>query len=300
MRDQGRRVDLLTPGETAEEFPTLRARDVAVAAVARDARRLDPAAYVRAVTDRAAAAGAVVHEGTRATITTESGDDGPTVRAHPDGEASGTLPLSVDTVLVAAGAHTASVLDDAGVAVPVVPYRVQALVGRVGTDDTGSRDGTYAADATAARDDAYPGPMVYDATGGFYCRPHPAGVLAGDGTEERPADPEAYRRAANPEFPADLAERVGWRLATDVAVERAWAGLCTATPDRDPLVGRVAPGVYVASGWQGSGFMRAPATGEAVARAVRENDPAPVEAYDPRRFDGNESVEIREGMVIEE
>ncbi len=301
MRGHDRRVDLLDPGALASEFPALRAEDVAVAAVARDAVRLDPAAYVRAVADRAADAGAVVHEGTRVVLGADSGGDGPTLRAHPESEADD--PPSVDAVLVAAGAHTADVLDRAGVAVPVVPYRVQALVGRVGADErdgAGSTGDRYATDATAARADPHPGPMVYDATEGFYCRPHPAGVLAGDGTEERAADPETYRREADPGFPATLAERVGWRLDAAVTAERAWAGLCTATPDRDPLLGRVAPGVYVATGWQGSGFMRAPATGEVVARAVREGERAPVDPYDPARFDGSESVDVREGMVIEE
>ena len=114
---------------------------------------------------------------------------------------------------------------------------------------------------------------------------------------ERPADPDDYRRTADPGVPATLVERVGRRLGVDVTSERAWAGLCTATPDRDPL--SVDPGVYVAAGWHGSGFVRAPATGAAVARAVLEDSAAPVEAYDPARFDGNESVDVREGMLVD-
>lgn len=67
-----------------------------------------------------------------------------------------------------------------------------------------------------------------------------------------------------------------------------------------PALGRVDPGVYVAAGWHGSGFMCAPATGAAVARAVLEDSAAPVEAYDPpARFDGNESVDVREGMLVD-
>lgn len=297
MREHGRRVDCLSPAELADEFSTVRADDVAVAAVARDACRVDPAAYTRAVAGRAEDAGAVVHERTPAALDA----DGPTVRAA-DGEARSSLPLESDAVLVAAGAHTTRVLGGAGISVPVVPYRVQAMVGRVDgdTDPPGEgAEGPFAADATAAADRPHGGPMVYDATEGFYCRPHPAGLLAGNGTEERAADPDDYDRAADEGFGASLAERVGWRLDVGVVPERAWAGLCTATPDRDPLLGQVAPGVYVATGWQGGGFMRAPGTGEAVAAALLAGETATVDAYDPTRFDGDETVEVREGMVVD-
>ncbi len=310
MREHGRRVERLDAAAVEREFPAVRADDVAVAAVARDACRVDPAAYVRVVADRARAAGVTVHEETPVTLDAPDGSEtghpaahGPTLRPRPAADDSHeSLPLSPDAVLVAAGAHAGRVLAEAGVSVPVVPYRVQALVGRL--DDHPGGDGgeseRFAADAAATEDRSYDGPMVYDATDGFYCRPHPAGVLAGDGTEERAADPDEYDADADPAFPADLAARVGNRLRADVASLRAWAGLCTATPDRDPLLGRVAPGTYVATGWQGSGFMRSPATGEAVARAISTGVAAPVAAYDPARFDGDETVVVREGMVVEE
>jgi glycine/D-amino acid oxidase-like deaminating enzyme len=303
MRAAGRAVECCSPDALAEQFPAVRADDVAVAAVARDACRVDPAAYTRFVAERARRAGATVHEDTPVALDRDG--DRPTVRAVDGARDATRLPLSADAVLVAAGAHTGGLLDAAGVAVPVVPYRVQATVGRLDgrpTDATavGGDAVQYAADATAVTDRAYDGPMVYDATDGFYCRPHPAGVLAGNGTEERAADPDAYDRAADEGFATTLAERVGHRLDAAVTPERTWAGLCTATPDRDPLLGRVRSGVYVATGWQGSGFMRAPATGEAVARAILRGERAPVAPYDPARFDGDEPVDVREGMLVED
>lgn len=46
--------------------------------------------------------------------------------------------------------------------------------------------------------------------------------------------------------------------------------------------------------------MRAPAAGEAVARALLAGERAPVETYDPARFDGDETAEVREGMAVED
>ena len=61
----------------------------------------------------------------------------PTVQAADDG-----LRPSIAAVLVDA-AHAGRILDDAGIAVPLVPDRVQALVGRVdGDESVDVREGT--------------------------------------------------------------------------------------------------------------------------------------------------------------
>jgi len=202
-------------------------------------------------------------------------------------------PREFDAVVVAAGARTAGLLGAAGIDVPVVPYRVQALTSRV----------------------AYDGPMVYDATAGVYYRPHPTGLLAGDGTEPVAADPDEYDREGDDWFVASVSDVLRKRATHDPDVTRAWAGLCTATPDGDPLVGPVAGGavasetdrLFVAAGWQGHGFMRAPAMGEHVAEGVlaslSDGSEPPsetpwIDAFDPDRFDGDEEFEIREGMAV--
>jgi len=112
----------------------------------------------------------------------------------------------------------------------VVPYRVQALTAGLGGSGSAS----------------YDGPMVYDATAGVYVRPHPTGLLAGDGTEPVPADPDDYDRTGDDWFVESVSATLRERLdavgedravgADGPAVECAWAGLCTATPDGDPLV----------------------------------------------------------------
>ena len=155
------------------------------------------------------------------------------------------------------------------------PYRVQALV--------------TAADVTE--------PMWYDATAGCYARPHPDGLLAGNGTEAVEADTDTYDRDANPEFAASLTDRLVHRLPDlQPDVQRAWAGLCTATPDREPLVGRLREGLYVATGFQGQGFMRAPATGRRIAEQLLGG--SGIDAFDPTRFSGDESFRVREGMSV--
>ncbi|WP_129115256.1 NAD(P)/FAD-dependent oxidoreductase [Halegenticoccus tardaugens] len=266
MRRHGRDVSLLSPDELGGRFP-LRVDDVAVAAVAANAGWTDPASYASMMADRAAAAGAKFRTGRAVDL-----------RIDPPGIVVDGEAEAFDAVVVAAGAHTKRIFERAAVRIPLKPYRVQALTSGV----------------------EYGGPMCHDATAGMYLRPHPTGLLAGDGTEPVEADPDEWNRDADDWFVDGIRDGVRERVGRELRVERAWAGLCTATPDGNPLLGELRPGIHVAAGWQGHGFMRAPATGEAIAAAVLgDRSRAPPGAFDPTRFDGTERFEIAEGMTIE-
>ena len=298
MREHGRAVSLVDPAALGARYP-LATDDLAVAAVADGAGWCAPVSYVAAMGDRARREGVAVETDTSVSLA----GGGPELRV--DGAGRGGV-RAFDAAVVAAGAHTARFLAGAGVDVSVVPYRVQALTARLGDDSPGFDSPTST---------GYDGPMVYDATAGVYARPHPTGVLAGDGTEPVPADPDDYDPTGDDWFvesvSATLRERLDAVGAGGPTVERAWAGLCTATPDGDPLVGPVgdpADGVFVAAGWQGHGFMRAPAIGELLAEGVlasldgvaAESADSPwIDAFAPDRFDGDETFEIVEGMSVE-
>ena len=296
MRAHDRDVELLDPPGLAERFPALET-DVAVAAVARDAGYLEPDSYVAAMAGRARAAGATIH--TETEVALDLAGTAVTIETPGGGE-------PFDAVLVAAGAHTGRLLAAAGVAVAMKPYRVQALVTEplgasapAGADST-SADGDDTTDESSATVGSGDVPMTYDATGGFYFRPRGGGLLVGDGTEEAEFDPDDYDETADAEFCERSRERVRETFGVSPSVRRAWAGLCTATPDRNPLLGPVDESgtVSVATGWHGHGFMRAPALGETVAEQVLGG--GGVEAFDPRRFDGDEQFRVVEGMTLDE
>jgi len=253
MQAAGRAVEHIDPGEARTRFPQVRTEDLAAAAVATEAGVADPEAYAALMAREARAAGATIHEGVPAAVR----EDPP--RVVVDG------PADYDAVVVAAGGHTADLLADAGIQVPLGNYRVQALL----------------TSGPAV-------PTLYDATAGYYVRPHEKGLIAGDGVGA--AGRGEWDRSADPGFVEVTLDRLDDRLINlETDVSRSWAGLCTATPDGDPLLGEIADGIYVAAGWHGSGFMRAPATGEAIAGQVLGGDPVP--AFDPLRFDGDEQFD---------
>lgn len=268
MRVHGRDVTTTDGAGLRDRFgDALRTDDVGTAAVAADAMWTDPASYVSMAANRARAAGAEILTG-----------DAVGARTDPPGvvRRGGAVTERYDSVLVAAGAHTGQVLAEAGVSLATKPYRVQALISRR----------------------PYDGPICYDATEGAYFRPHPEGLLAGDGTEAVEADPDEWSREGDEWFVEAATAVLDRRANHDADVLRAWAGLCTATPDRKPLLGEVVEGVYVATGWHGHGFMWAPASGEAVAAAMLGGESVE-ETYDPRRFDGSEAFEVVEGMTVD-
>ncbi|NHN57871.1 MULTISPECIES: FAD-binding oxidoreductase [Halorussus] len=279
MRERGRDVSFAGATTLRERFPAVEWDDVGVAAIAENAGCTDPGSYADLLAEKARAAGAEIRTGVEARI-----DAADVAVAGVDGEGAGGGDAgrdreSFDAILVAAGAHTKRLLAIAGIPVPLKPYRVQALT-------AGLADRTRAAL-----------PMCYDATGGYYLRPHPGGLLAGDGTEEVESDPDDWKRDADREFRAVTRDRLARRLGGFGAVRESWAGLCVATPDRDPLLGELRDGLHVAAGWQGHGFMRAPALGEAAAESVLGDDPVP--GFAPTRFDGDEEFDVVEGMAVE-
>lgn len=261
MQSHGVKAELLDDEELATLTAPLETDDIGVAAIAYNAGWTDPGTYVEMMAEKARKSGVEIRVETPVSLA-----DGGVVADEYE---------KYETVIVAAGAHTKQVVEQAGHRLSMKPYRVQALV----------------------LDSEIETPMSYDATAGVYFRPHPDGLLVGDGTEEVESDPDQWEREADEWFVKSALERTKERFEiAEPSVKRAWAGLCTATPDGDPLVGWLAENLYVATGFQGHGFMRAPAFGERISRQVCGEHSR---TFDPRRFSGDEEFPIIEGMAIE-
>jgi sarcosine oxidase subunit beta len=263
MRERGRDVAFLEADALGERWPRLRTDDVERAAIARNAGFVSTANYTRETAQFAVSAGVDLRVETAATL-------------DADGRVNGD---EYDAVVVSAGASTAGLLADVELPVPLKAYRVQAFLSET----------TPLADRV---------PMLYDATDGYYLRPRQGRLFVGDGTVPEEHDPTDWKRSADEWFRENCASYLEAAVGESVPERRSWAGLCTATPDGAPLVGERAPGVYVAAGFQGHGFMRAPAVGERLAEEVLGGDG--IDAFDPRRFDGDETFEIVEGMALDD
>lgn len=174
-----------------------------------------------------------------------------------------------DLVVVAGGAWTRGLLARSGLTLPAIAYRTQI--------------------ATIEIEGASDLPVLHDTALGFYARPESATrILAGDGTQLRPFDPESFNRAADAEFVEATAQRVVERFVRGETAQyrTGWAGLCVGTPDRHPLAGPW-PGIrglHVLTGDNGFGVMRGLALGELVAQGIADRPSSDLEALRIDRF----------------
>ena len=177
-----------------------------------------------------------------------------------------------ETLVLACGAWTKSILAGLGFRLPLAPFRAQAAELR-------------------PRPLSAPFPAIHDLDLGMYLRTAANGrLIVGDGNEPREADPDRAR----PEADADFLERMERSVRAllpglrGFALERGWAGVCVASPDRYPIIGPVpgARGLYLASGFNGLGAMRAPAIARRLAEGIASGQWSSLRPADPARFTG--------------
>ena len=187
--------------------------------------------------------------------------------------------ISAPVVVDAAGGWVRQVAELAGAPVPLAPVRHQLLI-------TGPGRGIDPAD-----------PIVRVVDAAVYLRPSRGGLMFGGfETDPLPLDPRQQPPSfTTDDMPLDLA--VLRKLAAQVSAEVPAAGtapvaehrggLFTMSPDGRFVAGPVPdlPGLWVASGCNGSGFSSSPALGEALATWITTGAPPPgVEALSPARF----------------
>lgn len=177
--------------------------------------------------------------------------------------------IAAQTLVLAAGTHSPTLLASAGGEIPALPLSVQQV--QVVLSE--------------------PGPRVFRQVFGVAnanCagRQQPDGRFRfTSGIGAYPGDPDRWSKAALAPSGDDIAElraRVGRVLpaAAETPVEASWGGLIDMTPDGLPVIdapGEI-PGLVVAAGFSGHGFGIAPATARlAAALALGEKpflDPA--------------------------
>jgi sarcosine oxidase subunit beta len=131
-------------------------------------------------------------------------------------------------------------------------------------------------------------PGFGDVLRGIYMRPEGDDLfLLGPLTPASQVDPDDFTTSITPEEVEDLARRLTARVPGlgSAEVHGGWASLYDVSPDWQPVIGQIAPGVFVDAGTSGHGFKLAPALGGHVADLVMSGTPAPgLAAFGPDRF----------------
>ena len=235
-RGWGVPVEEATVADLERWLPAGRFGDVTAAVVCRRDAIVTPSSITTIYAEGARQAGATFDFGQPARGIDRDGDR--FVLDLPSG------PIRARRVVVAAGAWSKALLAGLGHPLPLVPYRTQAALLRPPTPS----DGDF--------------PSAHDLDRDVYLRPESNGrILGGDGTEHVEADPDRFVPGGDASFLEHLAVSLSERFPgwAESEVVSAWAGVCTSTPDRRPLIGPVpgTPGLFVIAGFNGFGVMRA-------------------------------------------
>jgi sarcosine oxidase, subunit beta len=261
LNDQGIPTDLLEPQQVVAEWPAFDLDGIAIAAFERDAGYADPVLTTQGLLERARELGAEIRVGHRVGAIERRGSAW-TVSTTDDA-------IAAERVLIAAGPWSAPLAAMVGVDLPLTVER--HIV------------------ATFAWSDETRVPAHGDLPNAYYFRPEGEELfLMGPLHPEPTVDPDDFDEHVG----TSEAERLGAGVVRRAPALRhatargGWASLYDVSPDWQPVIGEIAPGVFVDAGTSGHGFKLAPALGGHIADLVTGADvDAGLEQFHPRRFD---------------
>ncbi|MDQ6720095.1 MAG: FAD-binding oxidoreductase, partial [Candidatus Dormibacteraeota bacterium] len=127
-----------------------------------------------------------------------------------------------------------------------------------------------------------------DIAGGYYCKPEGDELYClGPLTPEPEVDPDEPVRGIDIEESDALARLATRRIPRlkEAVSTGGWASLYDVSPDWMPVIGEVAPGVFVDAGTSGHGFKLGPALGADVASLLARSEvDAGIREFAPERF----------------
>lgn len=253
LADQvGLHTELLTPDRLAELEPAINTENVAVAAYEERSGYADPMATTTSLLEAARRYGArvkrshalelVKHDSRISGVRTEAG-------FHPAG-----------VVVLACGAWSPTLATTVGLELPISAARIQVMLYE--------RPYELATHLT-----------LTDVAGDIYLRPTADRcTLVGRHAPEREWLDSPDHNTAEPDesFNTECLRRLGARMPAMAAAPCRLARTCAldVTPDGRPILGPAGPeGLFLATGWSGSGFGKAPAAGAELARWILDGKP---------------------------
>jgi sarcosine oxidase subunit beta len=187
-------------------------------------------------------------------------------------------PVEAGTVVLAAGAWSVPLAASIGLELPISPVRVQVALFE--------RPYSLATHLT-----------IIDSVSGFYARPAAErNTLIGlRDSYEWLEDAEEWNPNPDPDFVEEAADLLGKRVPAleDAPYRTGRSGVLDTTPDGRPILGPEGPeGLYLAVGWSGTGFKKAPAVGNELATWIQEGRPRrrELETYNLDRFNTRDLI----------
>jgi sarcosine oxidase subunit beta len=245
----GINTQIVTPSELLDLQPFLDISDLAAATLEPNSGYVNAVAATRSMALAAISAGVEIIENCEVLGIDVSGD-------HAVGVTTNTGSIATDTVICAAGPWSKTLTAPLGLDLPIAALRVQVAV----LNRPLALERPHAA--------------YIDTALGLFIRPWTEGqtmVGIGGGDQHDEVDPNNYEVRNSPGYGqlaiTEIAKRMP--LMAGASYSHGHAGLYDMTPDSHPIIGPAGPdGLYVAAGFSGAGFKKAPTVGQCVAEAI--------------------------------
>ncbi|MFC7343852.1 NAD(P)/FAD-dependent oxidoreductase [Saccharopolyspora griseoalba] len=253
LREQGIDNELLSPDQLREREPSVTSEGISAVAYDRRGGYADPTATTLSLQQAARRHGARV-ERRRVLALTER--DGAIAGVRTD---QGAVDAAV--VVLAVGAWSPELTATVGLELPVHPARIQVMLFERPYDLP-----THLTMTDVAHD--------------VYLRPTAERcTLVGRHAPEREwlSEPDGFRGEPDASFVAEGRARLGRRIPALAHAPYRLGRACALdlTPDGRPILGPSdCDGLYLATGWSGGGFAKAPAVGAELARWITTGAPA--------------------------
>lgn len=273
----GCRVEWLDGQEISNRFPRYENAGLVGGTLGHDDGSVDPTAVLRGYRSKAIELGAVFIESEVAALSMEA--NGVAGASTTSGES-----ISARQVLVAAGAWSTGLLEDAGITIPVLPYMRTVYVVSTPFEVTGL-------------------PSIFLPNGVYLIGESENMWLMG---LSQPDDPIGFD--FTPASRERFEERI-WPGLVDhlpqfdkLTIERSWAGLYAVNGlDHNAIIGRwpSTENLYLATGFSGHGFQQAPAVGRYLAELLLDQPHVlDLSRLGPQRIVDNRPLHEHPGRVI--
>ncbi|HEY9287992.1 MAG TPA: FAD-binding oxidoreductase [Candidatus Dormibacteraeota bacterium] len=266
LAEVGTEVQLFEPSALGRAYREMDPEGISIAALEVNAGYADPVATTQGLFQRAVELGLRSRLHTNVAAIERRGGGGAII-VTSDGDRT-----ECERLLIAAGPWTRSLARQLNVDLPLTVERHWV--------------------ATFGWNRAKPLPCALaDIPEGYYMKPEGSDLfLAGPLTSEPQADPDAFSASVTPEEIGRMASGITKRFPSLAQADArgGWASVYDVSPDWQPVIGEIAPGVIVDAGTSGHGFKLGPALGRHTASLVLGKDIDPgLRQFDPRRFEAD-------------